>query len=370
MAPRFFSKSTRKHLALLASVGYLSSFTISPLALAQGEINLEEVRKEFAAAQGDTAESSDSFSLKEGDLQKRRSALLAAENALLNELQTPETSDAAPMKASLGGEGLPSPSEVLETFEESPGDSALAPSEPRGSADFESPPLVRAPVALKEERGVPTIKSYSGALAANEPNNFNAAARTLESSLAALRKSNATLEAQLKASKARSASLQKDLQSMKDKLMLAETEVERLAGVMKTRNQQTLTSMGSKSAAASERSAPAAQVTQVRRVESPRIAEDVLIGTVIADKANLRTGPGKDNSPFMTVPKGSRLTIETRNGDWYRVITPTGTRAWVASEVLAFGDTSQASPSRTIRIRGYDSRVEDEALKLVSNSVR
>ena len=63
-------------------------------------------------------------------------------------------------------------------------------------------------------------------------------------------------------------------------------------------------------------------------------SSDVLVGEVTEDKANLRSGPGTENSPVMQVQRGTRLTIEAREGDWYRVMSPTGTRAYIKSDVV------------------------------------
>lgn len=97
----------------------------------------------------------------------------------------------------------------------------------------------------------------------------------------------------------------------------------------------------------------------VQRVQ-PRPSDDTPVATVVSEKANLRTGPGADNSPLMSVTRGTRLVVETKQGDWYRVISPTGTRAWVSSDVVAFGPTSQSSPTRTVRIRGFDGSLESD----------
>jgi uncharacterized protein YraI len=65
-----------------------------------------------------------------------------------------------------------------------------------------------------------------------------------------------------------------------------------------------------------------------------KTSSDVAIATVLVDKIYLRSGPGKENSPVMTVAKGVRLTVETRRGDWLRVVTPNNGRAWVSAEVV------------------------------------
>ncbi len=91
-----------------------------------------------------------------------------------------------------------------------------------------------------------------------------------------------------------------------------------------------------------------------RNIERPlpskpnKIEPDMQIVTVTADKVHLRTGPGKENSPLMAVTKGMRLAVETRNGDWFRVMTPNGARAWISSDVVAFGVPEPTNSSRLI----------------------
>ncbi len=93
--------------------------------------------------------------------------------------------------------------------------------------------------------------------------------------------------------------------------------------------------------------APAAPAAPTPPKAEPAQA-DLPVATVVVDKAQLRTGPGKDNSPLMAVSKGTRLVIETRQGDWYRVVAPSGARAWVSSDIVAFGT------SGTGLVGGYD----------------
>jgi uncharacterized protein YraI len=60
----------------------------------------------------------------------------------------------------------------------------------------------------------------------------------------------------------------------------------------------------------------------------------VLIVEVQSQKVNLRSGPGVEHSPVMQVAQGTRLTVESRQGDWYRVFTPTGGRAFVRQDMV------------------------------------
>ncbi len=68
---------------------------------------------------------------------------------------------------------------------------------------------------------------------------------------------------------------------------------------------------------------------------SPRPKGEVRVVIVRANKAYLRSAPGRDNSPIMDVQRGTRLTVETEEGDWLRVIAPTGARAYIQTELVA-----------------------------------
>jgi hypothetical protein len=134
------------------------------------------------------------------------------------------------------------------------------------------------------------------------------------------------------------AKLKKELDETKNRLALSETEVERLALLIDNRqklqpNNKSQTSFNSKNPSG---------YNQALRVREPseiqaKVDGDMQIATVIAEKAQLRTGPGLTNSPLMTVGQGTRLAIETQKGEWFRVIAPSGARAWVSADVLDIG---------------------------------
>jgi len=171
-----------------------------------------------------------------------------------------------------------------------------------------------------------------------------------------LKKKNSQLSEDLSSADRRIKNLENELSEARNRLMMAETEVERLSGLVQTGSRSTTLARVEELAA--QRRAPAA-APAVQRITSAIPAEEMPIATIVVDKANLRTGPGQDNSPLMSVSRGTRLAVETRRGDWYRVISPTGARAWVSAEVIAFGSTPVSSPSRTVRVRAYDASLEN-----------
>ncbi len=64
--------------------------------------------------------------------------------------------------------------------------------------------------------------------------------------------------------------------------------------------------------------------------------------TITGSKVNLRNGPGLKHSPIMQISKGAKLTIEAKEGEWYRVYTPTGSRAYVHQDVVEIGHKQAA----------------------------
>ncbi|MCB0335890.1 MAG: SH3 domain-containing protein, partial [Bdellovibrionales bacterium] len=188
------------------------------------------------------------------------------------------------------------------------------------------------------------------------------------------------LEKKLAAKEKSLENLQKQLRRTRDQLMVAETEIERLSLIIDESNKRQMDKIAPGRASlkpAVQQTAPQLPSKQAepdlqdstshasRIIPAKKVTSDMPIITVIADKVNLRTGPGKNNSPLMQVAKGTRLAVETRVGDWFRIITPTGSRAWVSSDVIRFGKEQRSAPTRTIKIQGYSPEIEDEAFDFI-----
>ena len=196
--------------------------------------------------------------------------------------------------------------------------------------------------------------------------------KTSVSPLNKLQGENESLLKELREKDSRLKEMQKELAEIRNRLILAETEVERLSNQLDARNRSSLSRLVSPSGQTGQPEqkpqavrAPVRQ-QQAPRAEVPAVEEtDMQVATVIADKAHLRTGPGENNSPIMDVTRGTRLTVETRKGNWLRVNTPAGTRAWISGDVVEFGSGKSTS---ALRIRGYDGSAEEEAFKLLNRS--
>jgi uncharacterized coiled-coil protein SlyX len=251
-----------------------------------------------------------------------------------------------------------------------------------GSEESSAQPA-RAPRATESASNLES-KMSAEASAAVRPSELEARLANQQANVANLQRTNGDLRRQLDTFQRKLREATKELEQSRNRLMIAETEVERLSISLEQRNRNNLARVApgvgqvqpvrayrapqqaqAPQAAPAQRSAATAQ-RAAAPAESSKVKPDMLIATVIADKANLRSGAGKNNSPLMTVSRGTRLAVETRNGDWYRVITPTGTRAWVNSEVLSFGPDNQASPTRTVRMSGV--RGDEGNVTLASSS--
>lgn len=210
-----------------------------------------------------------------------------------------------------------------------------------------------------------------------------------------------SLSAKVAALEADKSRLKQELSTARNRLMVAETEVERLASIVEKRNQREVVRMTgsgyasapstvsykstppSKSSASKNSSSRSSYTAEQRdgysrnqptatRVVSiqPPAAPDMPVATVTADKANLRIGPSTNDAPLMSISKGARLVVEHREAGWYRVIAPTGARAWVSSDVVSFGRDYLSSPTETLQIKGYDNSLEPEGYKVTETAVQ
>jgi hypothetical protein len=176
--------------------------------------------------------------------------------------------------------------------------------------------------------------------------------------LSTLQRDTASLRVKLSNAEQKNALLTKQLAESRSRLLVAETEVERLSGIIEQRSAPRVSSVSSSSnnqrVAANPVAAPA-RTTSRPAAQPAQRESDMPFVTVMVDKANLRLGPTAQDSPVMTVSRGTRLTVETRQGPWYRVYAPNGNRLWVSADVVAFGKDGMSGPTDTVRIQGIRS---------------
>ena len=185
--------------------------------------------------------------------------------------------------------------------------------------------------------------------------------------------SNGTVDAlrqELRNALTRVQALEQELDDARGQVAMAETEVTRLSAIVDSRNRSSLGKYSMSMPATRPAAAPApARVVPAARprtvdVAPPSSQANLKVATVSVEKADLRLGPGKNHSALMSVPKGSRLVVEVRQGEWYRVFAPNGERAWVHSGLVTFGDgASSLNDGSSVRVKGFDSNVEEEAFR-------
>ena len=188
---------------------------------------------------------------------------------------------------------------------------------------------------------------------------------------AALSRENEALRKELSSVREEVTKLEGELRDTRNQLSVAETEVNRLSTVVDAKTRASLGRYNVPLPAAPQptvdvpRPVPVAPLAKkVSDVKPPSAEAELQIATITADKADLRLGPGKNNSPLMTLRRGSRLAVEERQGEWYRVFAPNGQRAWIHSSLVSFGDgASDMNDGSAVRVKGYSSSAEEEAFR-------
>lgn len=170
------------------------------------------------------------------------------------------------------------------------------------------------------------------------------------------------LQNKLVSSESKVRDLEKQLGEARSQLASAELEIRRLSSVIENDSRARLNLPQLPSASTTQKQA--ATVTTFASVKSapppqpqrvPDATQDLQVATIVADKADLRLGPGKNHSALMTLRKGSRLAIEARQGEWYRVFAPNGQRAWIHASSVRFGEgATNFNDGSSIRMRGFD----------------
>jgi Bacterial SH3 domain len=158
--------------------------------------------------------------------------------------------------------------------------------------------------------------------------------------------------------------LQAGLSDAKLRLAIAETQVERLSSLLqnsqkdqplykdplppKSSNVPSTVSETSDEVESSSREPFSSSGQKLREAPiTPKLEnrDAVPIATVTAIQVNLRAAPQRGSGIIATVPQGTRLIVEKQNGSWYRIISPTGLRAWVQSSVVSLSSPFRPAES-------------------------
>lgn len=304
----------------------------------------------------------------------------------INQQQYPETFNAAEEVLSQGlarkeagpvKHTFPSPEQILEVVQVEPVQPKPAVrriKSPQNSQDSDL--TVNAETALNSDAIIdfPTspMKQEPASQAGPKPVNSAAQAKLLKAGPATPPQSQKkptqpaikenALQAKLTASEGRIQDLEHQLSEAKSQLAAAELEITRLSTVVQNNSRARLNLPLASTSNVSQTSKASAIVPSSQLQPAPRVAEkvsdgltDLQVAVIAVDKADLRLGPGKNHSALMTLRKGSRLAIEARQGEWYRVFAPNGQRAWIHSSLVRFGDgAASMNDGSSVRTRGFD----------------
>jgi hypothetical protein len=249
-------------------------------------------------------------------------------------------------------------------------------------------PVSTAPIAQKAKPQVERIPDVAklNATTASSPKleavtkPAPAKALPVEKKMSAPSNAVTLLQVKLTASEIRVRELEQQLSDAKGQLSAAEVEINRLSAIISGGTRARLANRGpdaggrvSAPSITNEVSRASLKPTFSGYEERQPIASDVAppsqsqnlqVATVAVEKAELRLGPGKNHSALMAIPRGSRLAVEVRQGEWYRVFAPTGERAWIQSALVRFGDGAAAmNDGSSVKVRGYDVSLEQQAFR-------
>ncbi|MCX6115687.1 MAG: SH3 domain-containing protein [Proteobacteria bacterium] len=185
-----------------------------------------------------------------------------------------------------------------------------------------------------------------------------------------LQSQNEALRRALKAQNDRITLLEQELQESRNEHSLAEVEARRLSTMVDAKTRASLGKYNvpmpatySQPVIETQKVAPLPHNIPVD-VKPPSPNAELQIATISVDKADLRLGPGKNNSALMSLRRGSRLAVEARQGEWYRVFAPNGQRAWVHASLVTFGEgASSLNDGSSVRVKGFTTNVEEEAFR-------
>ncbi|MCB0338039.1 MAG: hypothetical protein KDD53_00475, partial [Bdellovibrionales bacterium] len=81
------------------------------------------------------------------------------------------------------------------------------------------------------------------------------------------------------------------------------------------------------------------------------------IAVVAVESAGGYTGFHDYDNEILSFPRGTRLIVEDRQGEWYRVRATSGARAWVRANEVLFGSGKRGEIIGTVRVHGVDPMV-------------
>ena len=160
---------------------------------------------------------------------------------------------------------------------------------------------------------------------------------------------NAAIESQLIKSQAAVKSSNDKLSETKNRLLLAETEVERLSSILESRGLLAVNPNKQRGKIHTE------EKTEDNSYEKEPVAEkniqrgkplgitsdashDMPIGSIKNEGTWLYESPASSAKPVQLLKGNDKIAIETRAAGWARVVAPNGVRGWIKGTSIAMGE--------------------------------
>lgn len=123
------------------------------------------------------------------------------------------------------------------------------------------------------------------------------------------------------------------------------------------------------SGAARQNAYPENSAPKALRPLSPQTqSSEVQFLEVNVDKAALRAGPGEEHSEVEHVGAGTLLMTEAKVGDWYRVLSPTGVRLFIRSDLVQVPGTVRRTAPPTAVGNPVRRRDDDSIMELIQRN--
>jgi len=146
--------------------------------------------------------------------------------------------------------------------------------------------------------------------------------------LSQLRSENSKLKEEIAALQLKAKTGLTEVDNLRVKLMVTETQVERINKILEECSQRSDSTNSN-------------YITGAQQIDPKQGTSRSLYATVIGNSITPRTGPGNSFSPISTLRRGERVPVEDRQGDWYKVLLPSGAFAWVHTALVKLGEKGE-----------------------------
>jgi hypothetical protein len=163
--------------------------------------------------------------------------------------------------------------------------------------------------------------------------------------------------------------LSRELETTRRGLRSAERRIDELADLVKTNGPRAAQRSASEFSYGMDRevkrSKPQEHLVPLgeeeQEIYEPTIRSRSSHSATVIGKAAVRIGPSKSESMLFLLSDSTSVTIDRRSGEWYRVVTGSGARGWVAGQSLLF-DTGVPTNS-AVKVHAVRNKYEPTGLR-------